>query len=292
MKLFIDYGGTNFRYVIKNENRIFKEESLKSDTISLKEFLIKKLKEYPRISFIGIAFGGQVKNGVILSAPNIDTQEFDIKSYFESNYDLRLEIDNDLKTAALAQMRIFDSNRSLVLLYMGTGLGSCFVDGGKIVRGFSNLAGEIGHISYKDSPFTCGCGKDNCLELFASGSALKRWIDHFALNIEPTLEALNLCKSPKAYVILQNFHDATAFAASLLTTLLNPSNLILGGGVFKNNPYLKEMIEKEISKKAMRKSAQDTKVTLSTLKNANLLGAQLLENYKKESNEQLHDKNS
>ncbi len=285
MKLFIDYGGTNFRYIVKNEDLLLEEKSLKSNSVLLKEFLIKKLEAYPDISFIGIAFGGQVKDGVILSAPNIQTDEFDIKSYFESNYDLRLEIDNDLKTAALAQMQIFDANESLVLLYMGTGLGSCFVDRGKIVRGFSNLAGEIGHIRYKDSPFVCGCGKDDCLELFASGSALQKWINHFALGIEPTLEALNLSKSPKAYVILQNFHDATAFAASMLVTLLNPSKLILGGGVFKNNPYLKEMIEKEISKKSMKKSAQDTKVMLSTLSNANLVGAQLLENYKKELNE-------
>ena len=281
MELLIDYGGTNFRYVIENEGTLMQEESLSSDDISLKEFLIQKLGIFDKISYIGIAFGGQVKDGVILSAPNIKTPKFDIKSYFESKYDLRLEIDNDLKAAALAQSEFFGEEESLMLLYMGTGIGSSFVDRGKIVRGVSNLAGEIGHISYKESPFICGCGKDDCLELFASGSALKRWIEHFALDSDSSLEALKKSKSPQAHVILQNFHEATVYAASLLVTLFNPSKLILGGGVFKNNPYLVETIERGISKKAMKKPADDAEVLISKLKNANLIGAKLLKNKKR-----------
>ena len=229
---------------------------------------------------MGIAFGGQVNDGIILSAPNIAIDKLDIKSYIESKYDVTLEIDNDLKVAALAEMAHIGKDESLILLYMGTGLGSAFVEKGKLIRGKNNLAGEIGHIPYKEAPFQCGCGKYDCLELYCSGSGIQKWIEYHGLRTEPTLQALQNDQNEAAQQILENFHHGVIFATSMLVTLFDPDHLILGGGVFMKNPYLKDIIQKGFLNHALAKSADTTKVTISTYENANLMGAQFLEKHK------------
>jgi len=280
VKLLIDFGGTHFRYNLLQNDITIKEEVLPSANVSLVDFLEEKITHYPKITFIGIAFGGQVDQGVILSAPNINIDQFNIKEYIESKYPIRLEIDNDLKVAALAESKHLGENKSFVLLYMGTGLGSAFVEKGKIIRGQNNLAGEIGHIPYKEAPFVCGCGKYDCLELYCSGSGIQKWINYHGLKTQPTLQALKDDKDEAAQQILYNFHQGLIFATSMLVTMLNPQYLVLGGGVFMKNPYLKDIIQKGFLNHALAKSADTTKVTISAYENANLIGAKLLEHYK------------
>ncbi len=280
MKLLIDFGGTHFRYQLLENDQIIKEEVLPSTNISLIDFLEEKIIKYPKITFIGIAFGGQVDNGVILSAPNIAIDQLNIKSYIESKYPVRLEIDNDLKVASLAESEHLGKDKSFILLYMGTGLGSAFVEKGKLIRGHNNLAGEIGHIPYKEAPFACGCGKYDCLELYCSGSGIQKWINYHGLKTKPTLQALKDDQDEASQQILNNFHQGLIFASSMLVTLLNPQYLVLGGGVFMKNPYLKDIIQKGFLNHALAKSADTTKVKISTYENANLIGAKLLEYYK------------
>ena len=56
---------------------------------------------------------------------------------------------------------------------MSTGIGSGLIVNGKLVRGASNAAGEIGHIKLdmNGGPL-CGCGDRGCLEAFASGPSI------------------------------------------------------------------------------------------------------------------------
>ncbi|GEM_PF-12629 len=279
MKLYIDYGGTHFRYLIKRNHEIVSQKVIDSDKVDLIDFLETKLTELEDIDFIGISFAGQVKDGVILSSPNIDIKHKNIKEYIESKYKVRLEIENDLKCALLAEMDELGKDKSIVLFYIGTGFGSAYCEDGEIIRGVNNLAGEIGHIPYKKAPFKCGCGKDDCLELYVSGIGLKKWVDYYNLQIEPTLEALRESSLKEAKEILNNFYEGLAFATSSIVTILNPEYLILGGGVIKNNPDLLNFVQKEVSKKALNKSLKDLNISISRFENASLEGAEKLEKY-------------
>ncbi len=279
MKLFIDYGGTHFRYVIKSGHEIVSQKVLESQKVDLLDFLETKLQELKDINFIGISFAGQVKDGVILSAPNIKIREKNIKEYIESKYKVRLEIENDLKCALLAEMNEVGRDKSIVLLYIGTGLGSAYSEKEEIIRGVNNLAGEAGHISFKKAPFKCGCGKDDCLELYTSGIGLSKWVEYYGLDIEPTLEALENHGSEEAKEILNNFYEGLSFITSSLVTVLNPEYLILGGGVITHNPHLLNFVQKSVSEKALKKSLKDLNIKLSTFENASLKGAEYLENY-------------
>ncbi len=249
MNLAVDIGGTYLRY----DTGEIKKIEIKN--IDIEEFLKELIKKYD-VKKIAISFAGQVNKGEILSSPNV-------KKFNPKNLGIPYVLENDLNCAALAESNYFKS-KFLVALYSGTGLGSGIIENG-IIRGYKNLAGEIGHIPYKKAPFRCGCGKDNCIELFASGSGIEKWAGF--LGCESNLKTT--CKEIK-----KNYEDALLVAVAISLTLFNPEILVLGGGVIKNNPYLLDLIKKEIKNYAPKFAI--SKIVLSEIEDASLKGAKLL----------------
>ncbi len=265
MRLIIDIGGTHLRVRL---NGI--EESYSSRECELVEFVEGYLKRYD-IEFVGISFAGQVIDGVILSSPNIRVTHKNIKEYLEQRYPTRVEIDNDLNCAIKAEARYHQSDY-ISALFVGTGIGASLIDSGKIVRGHRNQAFEIGHIPYKKAPFRCGCGKDNCIELYASGGGVERWLEYYSLDSSPNLAKLREDNHP----IAREFEDALVRAVATLITMTNSQIVVLGGGVVEKNPYLLELIRDRVSTEVMSVSLDGVEIVCSSLKSATLDGAGLL----------------
>ena len=254
--LAIDMGGTYIRY--KSNKRYGtnnKYGSVKTKNVNINQFL-KELVNMYSPSKVAIAFAGQVCDNKILSSPNINVKEISL--------DVPYVLENDLNAAALAESRYF-SCKHLVALYSGTGLGCGAIENGKIVRGFKNLACEIGHVPYKKAPFVCGCGKDNCLELYASGSGIEKWAKYSGCSnkLEKTCQ-----KMRDAYL------EAITYAAALLVTIFNPQILVLGGGVVKNNEFVVEHVKRHID--SVVPSFSRCKILKSELEDASLKGAEIL----------------
>jgi len=277
-KLAIDIGGTYLRSELYSD-QIIKKERLATASSDLIAVIETYLKHYPQIASVGISFAGQVSDGVILSSPNISVSHKNIKEYFETNYAVKLEIDNDLNCVIRAEAEYHQENY-IAAIYVGTGLGAAVIDDAKIIRGSSNQSFELGHIPYKKAPFSCGCGKDNCIELFASGLGLERWI-RYNNTIEPTqsievdLEQLKIEESEIAVA----FEKALLYAVATLITLTNPKVLVLGGGVIEKNPYLLGEIRERLSTEALSVSLHRVQIVPSSLSNAAMDGAKLLANY-------------
>ncbi len=264
--LYIDIGGTYLRSEIEG-----RQESVLTKDNDLVEYIEKLLLKYD-IKDVSISFAGQVSNGVIISSPNIRVSKKEIKRYFEKKYGIDLYIDNDLNCALLAESKESGSN-SIALLYVGTGLGSSVMDNGRIVRGKENITCEIGHVPFKKAPFLCGCGKDNCLELFASGSGLEKWF-HFK-GFKPM--KLTELKAKKEFnEIYENFCEALLRAAATITTLFSPKELILGGGIIESNTFLVDLIRDNIDKYALKSSLKGLIIKKSEIKDASLRGAREL----------------
>ncbi len=221
MKLFIDYGGTYLRYELNQTTG-----QISSKDIDLVEF-IENIIAKNNIEKIGISFAGQVKNGKIISSPNTNIpNNFDITQYFKDRCNIELLIENDLKCACIAQRNHLKENY-IATIYIGTGLGCAYIED-TLIRGYDNLACELGHIPYKKTDFICGCGKDNCLELTCSGKALK-------------LRNLKTIEENKIFEI--EFNNAINYAIEIVSILFNPKIIVLGGGVVEHNrlriePYL------------------------------------------------------
>jgi len=278
MTLGIDAGGTYLRYEIRKDDKIVNTSSIKSSEIGLSEYIENILQKENAIEDICISYAGQVKDGVILASPNIKLDRQNIQEYFKENWGVNLFIQNDLNCAALAEAK---DNRSenICALYVGSGVGLGVVSSGILVKGSNQIATELGHIPYKDSPFTCGCGKKNCIELFASGLGLDNWKSYYDLDNSLTLQELKNSKNQNERKIYEEFLEALLYAVGSTITLFHPEILVLGGGIILNNCKLCEIITSNIHKYAMPISLKKIKIKNSKIKNASLEGAFLLKDY-------------
>jgi len=273
MTLAIDAGGTYLRGEIYSADGLLKKFKEKSSTIGLAFWIEAILKENTDIKVICISYAGQVKDGVILFAPNIKIDIPEIKSYFENKYELKLFIENDLNCAVLAESN-FLNEEDICAIYVGTGLGLGVISSSKLITGFSGVATELGHIPYKETPFKCGCGKNNCIELFASGSALKNWKKY--QNIESKLTLQELKSNIESNKIYEEFEKALLYAIATAITLFNPKIVVLGGGIIDSNPQLKSIISTKIVSYTMPIALKNVKIINTKLKDASLMGALML----------------
>jgi glucokinase len=274
-KLFIDIGGTNLRSELCEGDQIVRH-TLPSSQIGLLEYIDREMRSHRDIDFIGIAYAGQVRGGKILSAPNIDIDEYDIVSVIEKRYGIRSSIDNDLNCALRAEAAYWGED-TIAALYVGTGIGAAVMDHGAIMRGGGNVAFEIGHIPYETSPLRCGCGRSNCIELFASGSGIGKWCEHYHITTPPYLKPLKNSSDEREQAVAKGFEKGLLHAAGVLVTLANPNILVLGGGVVQENRYLATLLRKELCDYALAASLSDLRIEISVLENGPLEGTKLLE---------------
>ena len=275
MKLYMDVGGTTIRCELHKGESIV-HESFVSHDHELYDLLVSLLKRYPDIHFIGIAYAGFIYNGCIVTAPNIDVKIHNIKQKIEHEFHVSVEIENDVNCAVLAEAHDQDS-RDIVALYVGTGLGCGVVSDGRLLHGHNSLAAEIGHIPYKRTPFYCGCGKNNCIELYASGSGMQKWKQYHDIKGQPDLLQLRQSDKEIERNIANMFEEALLSAVGTVLTLFNPEKLVLGGGIISANPYLLEMVREHILDYALPETAKRVKIVQTRLKDAPLEGAKYLE---------------
>jgi glucokinase len=272
-KLFIDIGGTHLRSEIESEEGILRD-MISSHEMGLLAYIDMQMVLHPQIDFIGISYAGQVNKGVITASPNINIDQYDIVATIKARYGIRACIDNDLNCAVRAEASYWKSG-SIAALFVGTGIGAAVIDEGRLVRGSRNMAFEIGHIPYRESPLHCGCGRNNCVELYASGLGMIKWLKHYGSDTLPHL--LTLKSKGEENVVATQFEEALLYAAGVLVTLANPEILILGGGVIDQNPYLVTLLREKLNHYALAPTLEGLRIEMSVLENAPLAGAKLLE---------------
>ncbi len=274
-ELIVDAGGTNFRALLETDGRETKRFHADYTQRGFLALLEEGVCQHgPDV--VSISFAGQIEDGTIKSSPNIPIAPMNIARYFREKYDVELFIDNDLNCAALAESEYFGVDHTLVV-YSGTGLGGAYVSGGKILRGAHNQALEIGHIPYKKTPLLCGCGKSDCIELFASGSGIAKRIKLLGLEDKNELENLIKSEDTRLREIYDDYIDAMGFALGSAITLLNPSLIVLGGGVYNaNRERVHHALVESAKKYAMPVSIDSLRFESSRLADAGILGARLL----------------
>ena len=275
MNLGIDIGGTYLRYELREDDKTVTKKRLRSSDIGLCEFLENILNQEKNITHVFISYAGQVNNGVILDAPNINIDRHNLQTYIEGKYGVKLFIENDVNCAVLAEAKAYDV-KDICAVYVGTGLGLGVISASALLRGHNNIAAELGHIPYKKTPFTCNCGKNNCIELFASGSGLLKWKKEYTLNECLTLQQLYENKNSDAKKLYSEFLEALLYAIGTTITIFNPEIVVLGGGIIKHNKNLLNTINAHIKAYAMPLSLENTTIRMSQLEDATLEGAFLL----------------
>ncbi|MFC9621056.1 ROK family protein [Streptomyces sp. NPDC056930] len=187
----------------------------------------------------GVAVPGIVdaENGIAVYASNLGWRDVPMRELLgERLGGVPVALGHDVRTGGLAEGRIGAGKGADRFLFvpLGTGIAGAIGIAGTIESGAHGYAGEIGHIVVRPDGPDCGCGQRGCLETLASASAVTRaWA---AASGDPTADAADCAKAvesgdPAAVEVWGNAVDALAAGLVTALTLLDPSALIIGGGL-------------------------------------------------------------
>src|SRR5579871_345891 len=184
----VDLGGTNLRAAAIDQSgamldRIsgstnFTEgrEAVLSDIVSAIQIL-RERHGAAGLTGIGVGVPGfiRMKEGYITMSNNLPYLEnFPVRDEISRRLGTRVILENDANAAALGEKWIGAGRDvdDLVLLTLGTGVGGGIISGGRVLRGYVGMAGELGHITVVPNGNPCGCGNQGCLEKHASATAV------------------------------------------------------------------------------------------------------------------------
>ena len=308
-RIGIDVGGTNVKIALVNDKgNILYSNSVPTRAEMGYEYTVNNIKQAIRdlitetgvtnIDGIGFDFPGQIdyKNGIVRLAPNIPGWvNIPIAKIIEDEFKIPTRIDNDVHCAALGELKFGAGQdcENFICMTVGTGIGSGIVINGKLVRGASNAAGELGHIKLQmhEGPL-CGCGDYGCLEAFASGPSIVAMAEEYISGGKSTkfremasggeitpyivAEAAKL-GDPVAKRIFTKVGEYIGFGLASVVNLLNPEKIIIGGGVADAGDILIEPIKDTIKKRAMVVAGSAVEIVPAKLANtAGVIGASLL----------------
>jgi len=236
-----------------------------------------------KIIGIGMAMHGvvDVETGTSLIAPILNLRDIPIKEVLEEEFNLTVKVENDARAMALGESWFggHGDAASMVAVNIGRGVGAGVVLNGKLYHGAQGIAGEFGHMTIDINGDTCECGNRGCLQTFVSGSAIARRAQE-ALNgrlAELTgKEVFELAlKGDQACIhLLHETGNIIGIGLTNLIHLINPSKIILGGGVMKSERFIMPAIIEAIKKRVLTNEARETLVTVTQLgDDATLLGA-------------------
>ncbi len=309
-KIGVDVGGTNIKVALvdKTGSIAYSDtvptraemgyEYTISNIIKAIQNLMKESKAAKEsIEGIGFGFPGQIDcdNGIVRLAPNIPGWvDIPIADIVSKEFDIPVKVDNDVRCAALAELNYGAGKgaKNMICITVGTGIGSGLIINGKLVRGASNAAGEIGHIKLQinNGPI-CGCGDTGCLEAFASGPAIVALAEEYIKGGKSTKyrELANPDITPyivaeaakqgdvvakKIFEIIGNY-IGTGLAS--VVNLLNPEKIVIGGGVADAGDLLFAPLKEALKKRTMPIQGSAVEVVHAELGNtAGVIGASLL----------------
>jgi glucokinase len=291
----VDLGGTNARAAVVDvdtgEIVAAHKEPLRDRTPSrVVEIVAHAVREATgsagigagAVGRVGVGVAGQClgKTGVILNAPNLGWRDVPFGGLLQDALGVEVRVANDLSVAAWGERR-FGAAKGIddvILVFVGSGVGSGLILAGKLYDGAQGVAGEFGHVKVRPlRPETqvrrCGCGMSSCLEAYTSGvNVAARVREEIAAGARTRIADLagGDLSRVNATLVDDAYRTGDAYAIGLwgevgellgtaianLVTLLNPARLILGGGVFLGCPGLsgiaRQAFEANVSRSATK----------------------------------------
>lgn len=303
----VDIGGTKIEVAcVDSSGRILTKRKYPTHVESGYQAIINTLAEVvkelnqefdtPPLA-MGVGVAGQVtaKRGEVTFAPNLKWHNVPFQTDLEKALQLKVFVLNDVRAATWGEWRhgAGAEHKDLVCLFIGTGIGGGVVSGGQLLTGSNNCAGELGHMTVDLNGPECTCGNRGCLEALVSGWALareaKKAVSNYPKESKMLLELANgnpdalaayhlvqaaLKEDPLSKEIIENAVDALVSGCVGIVNGLNPSRLILGGGLGGAIPELPERVRGGLMRRLLDAAKEGFDVVPSHLLNdAGVIGA-------------------
>ena len=237
-----------------------------------------------KIIGIGVAMHGvvEVETGTSLFAPNLGLTNIPIKEVLEKEFDLEVKVENDARAMALGESWFGNHGEldSMLAVNLGRGVGAGLVINGKLYHGAQDIAGEVGHMTIDINGEICECGNRGCLQTFATGSAITKRAEKVIKEVKEIpitgekVYEIALAGNKDFVKILEDTGTIIGVGLTNLIHIINPSKIVLGGGVTKSGKFILPAVHESIEQRALTPRAKQTEVTLSELgDDATIIGA-------------------
>ena len=199
-----------------------------------------------------------------MTSPNLpDWRYINFKELLEKEFQMPVYMDDSPRMNALCESIIPSKGRykNLIYINIGVGVGAGIIVYGRLFRGSTGLAGEIGHIIVEENGLICSCGNHGCLEQYASLPAMvnnvkekllhgvrSSIIDYADGNIE-NVDSYSIAHALKdrdklAFNVVIEAGTYLGKGISQMINLFNPERIIIGGGGANiSNEILVEIIK-------------------------------------------------
>lgn len=247
---------------------------------------------------IGVGMHGLVnpEKGVSIFAPNLNIRDLPLKDRLEQAFQLPVEVENDVRALALGEswFGLGKDIADFICIHVGTGIGAGIILDHELYRGPAFSAGEIGHTTIDLDGPRCGCGNTGCLEALAAGPAILTRVKKAIEEGRPTVltewvngemerltgEMVHRAAQQGDDLAVQVLADTGRYLGiglANLINILNPSRIILSGGVARAGQYVLEPLKETVKERAFSAAAKDIAILTSRLgENGAAIGAMTL----------------
>jgi glucokinase len=201
----------------------------------------------PDVAAVGVVVPGvvEVGTGIARYSTNLGWRNVPLAELLSADVGVPVAVDHDVRAAGHAERVLGRARgvRDCLVVVIGTGIAGVVVSGGAHQRGATDLAGEIGHIPVYPDGDTCACGQRGCTETYASAAAISR---RYRALTGTVLSAAEICAArdadPAAARVWDDAAQALGLALTTYTMLLDPSLVVLAGGLSAAGTALRDPV--------------------------------------------------
>lgn len=241
------------------------EKILPDIAASVRSYIKENNISFEQIHGIGIGVPGAVdKDGIVAGCDNLGWGRTDVQKVLTELTGLPVKAGNDATVAALGECWKGSGHGcdNMVLITLGTGVGGGIILDGKPLYGTRGAAGEIGHmVLNRNETRVCGCGKRGCAEQYCSATGIVRlakdYLDKNAADSSLRKLETITCKDvfdaaagqdAVAKEVLEQVYAYMAEFIANICAVLNPGQIVIGGGVSKAGQPLLDGIRRHIGR--------------------------------------------
>ena len=236
-----------------------------------------------RVAAVGVGIPGPVdfRTGEVIRPPNMTGWDGEnvarsLAAVFAPIFSAPVLVDNDANLGALAEWKFGELRGTPDLIYIkaATGIGSGVLLGGRLHRGVSGGAGEIGHISINEQGPLGRSGNPGSLESYAAAGVvlskmrgrLHRYPDT-ALNEGSSMSDLTRLSTqdPLARELWGEVGRHLGVAITTSLNLFNPSAVLIGGQMAAAGEPLLSAVRQVVQERAMQVNRGEVRIAASTL---------------------------
>lgn len=274
----VDLGGTKiYTALVDLEGNIIKEKTVETLAHEGEQAVVGRIVDTINyvidgtdknlIKSIGIGSPGplDVRNGIIIENSNLPFKNFEIVKTIKETFDLPTHLDNDANVATLGEF-MFGAGKgseNMVFITASTGIGGGAVLNGKLFRGSTGNALEVGHMTVATEGPRCGCGNLGCAEALGSGTAIGKRAKEAVLSNAVT--SLKNYENVTAKEVFKEAANGDRVAKNILNTSLtylgiavantitnfDPEKVVVGGGVVNGGDIVIETIRNVVEERCM-----------------------------------------